>query len=509
MLRRSTRRALSGLAAGALSVALYTPGVAASPPPDPRAAPAAAPRPDNRPGPLSARQDARRKAALAKVRAGEAEPDENGVVQLADDKYVETAVTGTDQVFTILAEFGTAGSGRLGTVPGPVHNAIQEPDRTSTTPRSGTRTSTTTYYEDLFFGTGESFNDFYAEAVRRPVHLAGDVSDWVTVPGNASTYGDNAVEDFGGAWLFVEDTGNAWYAAQLAAGRRRPRSTPTSPRSTSGTATTSTTTATSTSPTATSTTSRRSTPVRARRPAAAPRATDAIWSHRWYANSDGLRQHRPRRGNNARRHPDRRHRHLDRRLHDRARERRPRRLRPRVRPRPRSARPLRHRRWRQRHRLLDAHVAAARGSTTAPTPSAPRPATWARGRSCSSAGSTTRPCPSARTRPSSSARPTGIARPSCQALVVPLPERTDRPTTTTRRTPAQAEWWSGFGDDLNSTLLAASTSPAPVPAVSACRPGWHDIEADYDYLYGEVSTNGGATWTQRRARRSTASIDGH
>ena len=39
------------------------------------------------------------------------------------------------------------------------------------------------------------------------------------VPGNASTYGDNTVEDFGGAWQFIEDTGNAWYAAQVAAGK--------------------------------------------------------------------------------------------------------------------------------------------------------------------------------------------------------------------------------------------------------------------------------------------------
>ncbi len=53
--------------------------------------------------------------------------------------------------------------------------------------------------------------------------------------------------------------------------RRRDQRLPADP-STSGTATTTTVTATSTSPTATSTTSRPSTPVRARRPAAAPRA---------------------------------------------------------------------------------------------------------------------------------------------------------------------------------------------------------------------------------------------
>ena len=49
------------------------------------------------------------------------------------------------------------------------------------------------------------------------------MSDWVQVPGNASTYGDNAVEDFGGAWQFIDDTGNAWYDAQVAAGQRPSR----------------------------------------------------------------------------------------------------------------------------------------------------------------------------------------------------------------------------------------------------------------------------------------------
>ena len=43
-----------------------------------------------------------------------------------------------------------------------------------------------------------------------------------------------------------------------------------------------------------------------------------------------------------------------------------------------------------------------------------------------------------------------------QALVVPLPERT---VTTKRNTPhsGTAEWWSGFGDNLNSRSPAPST----------------------------------------------------
>jgi len=47
--------------------------------------------------------------------------------------------------------------------------------------------------------------------------VTNTVSDWVQVPYNASYYGDNAVEDFGGSWAFIEDAGNAWYADALQA----------------------------------------------------------------------------------------------------------------------------------------------------------------------------------------------------------------------------------------------------------------------------------------------------
>ena len=37
--------------------------------------------------------------------------------------------TGTDKIWTVLSEFGTQGSRKLGTTPGPLHNEIPEPDR--------------------------------------------------------------------------------------------------------------------------------------------------------------------------------------------------------------------------------------------------------------------------------------------------------------------------------------------------------------------------------------------
>jgi len=152
------------------------------------------------------------------VRSGEAAPDGDGVVQVAEDKYAQVEVSGVDQVFTILAEFGDQGSGRLGTTPGPLHNEIQEPDRSVDNTTLWVEDFSRAYYLDLFFGEGETFADFYEKQSSGAYSLDGDVSDWVQVPGNASTYGDNAVEDYGGAWQFVEDSANAWYQARLDAG---------------------------------------------------------------------------------------------------------------------------------------------------------------------------------------------------------------------------------------------------------------------------------------------------
>lgn len=222
-MRRFTRLALGGLATTALAVATFGAGAGAAPPPEsgpdaPRAA-ARAERSDNRPGPLTARQDAERKAAREKVRSGKASANEDGVVQLAADKYAQTTVSGVDQVFTILAEFGTEGSGKLGTEPGPLHNEIAKPDRSVDNTTIWESDFSTSYYRDLFFGAGETFKDFYLKQSSGAYTVDGDVSDWVMVPGNASSYGDNSVEDAGGAWQFVEDAGDAWYAAQVAAGK--------------------------------------------------------------------------------------------------------------------------------------------------------------------------------------------------------------------------------------------------------------------------------------------------
>ena len=78
-----------------------------------------------------------------------------------------------------------------------------------------------------------------------------------------------------------------------------------------------------------------------------------------------------------------------------------------------------------------------------------------------------------------------------QAVVVNLPDKT---TSTQYVTPSSGsyEWWSGRGDGLNTTL----TREVPAGPVSVSAAAWYSIEQDYDYLYAEYSADGGSTWTK-------------
>lgn len=176
-------------------------------------------RRDHVPGPLAKQQASRRATALELVRKGGAVEGEDGVVQLASDKYVQTTLSGVDQVFTVLAEFGDTAVRRLGTAPGPRHNELVEPDRTQDNATIWAPDFNVAYYNNLYFGPTESLADFYTEQSSGNYTVAGAVSDWVQVPSNASFYGDNSVEDVSGADQFVVDAIDAWFEAQVAAGK--------------------------------------------------------------------------------------------------------------------------------------------------------------------------------------------------------------------------------------------------------------------------------------------------
>ncbi len=179
-------------------------------------------RPDNRPGPLTKREQKRKAKALALLHNGAAKmkPQRGGgaTVNLGDGTEVEFAVAKTDKIFTVLSEFGTEGSGRLGRAPGPLHGDIPEPDRDVDNSTTWAPEYDTAYYDELFNGSGESMKSYYEALSGGAYSVDVTTTDWVQVPGNASTYGDNAVEDFGGSWAFIDDSVDAWYQSRIDAG---------------------------------------------------------------------------------------------------------------------------------------------------------------------------------------------------------------------------------------------------------------------------------------------------
>ena len=253
MKRRHTH-VVSGLAASALVLTLApmaasagtTAGVA---PEDPAASTA---RHDDLPNPLGDAQRELRKDAVDQLLAGEAKVvTKNGtkVIEVKSKdkaerhataagvtkdkgrkkdkgpkgrtKYVQYDVNREASVFTILTDFGDQTIPVAGGEAGPVNNEIPEPDRANNNSTIWDDNFGRDHYLDLMFGEGkESFKDFYLKQSNGRFLTKGDVSDWVTVPYNEARYGSNELaSEADGYWNYVKDTAQAWYDDQVAQGK--------------------------------------------------------------------------------------------------------------------------------------------------------------------------------------------------------------------------------------------------------------------------------------------------
>jgi immune inhibitor A len=235
--------AASGLAVGALVVsglALPMQAQAASGDGAPASGdPARATRPDNLPNPLAEAAAAQRKDAIAKLVRGEATTttiNGNRVIEVKStgkdangkakkSKFVNYPVQREEDIFTVLVDFGDKVNTATGGSAGPQHNQIPQPDRnwdgnaTDDNSTYWTPNFDRQHFMDLMFGEGESFKDFYTKQSNGRFLAKGDVSDWVKVPYNESRYGSNKFSDSQVYWPFIQDTGNAWYDSQKAAGK--------------------------------------------------------------------------------------------------------------------------------------------------------------------------------------------------------------------------------------------------------------------------------------------------
>ena len=199
--------------------------------------PAAGAAPDSQEGPINigANTDtpyhplgAEKKALEAKGFEAKLNGKTSGpVAEVAKGQFVELEREGEDSILTVLGEFGPLDHPApilFSGVPGPLHNEIPEPDRSVDNTTIWTDDFTEEYYEDLLFSEAPgavSMRNFYIEQSSNRYTVNGDVTDWVQVPYNAAAYGRNYCGGIVCAqtWVFVNHSIDAWYNAQLAAGK--------------------------------------------------------------------------------------------------------------------------------------------------------------------------------------------------------------------------------------------------------------------------------------------------
>ncbi|MBT2382614.1 immune inhibitor A [Streptomyces sp. ISL-11] len=194
-------------------------------------------------GPYSKKNEAQRKAALDKVIAGDARAEQRGaskVVQLGKGKYVELAREKTDRIFTILVDFGDKVDDttmydpdgpdgpkppvkKYGGTAGPAHNRITEPDRKKDNSTAWRKDFNRQYFQDLYFSHDkdkESLAKYYEKQSSGRYSVEGQVADWVKVPNNEARYGSNycGSTNCPSAWDLVRDGVNQWVKDQQSAG---------------------------------------------------------------------------------------------------------------------------------------------------------------------------------------------------------------------------------------------------------------------------------------------------
>ncbi|CAL9431609.1 immune inhibitor A domain-containing protein [Streptomyces sp. enrichment culture] len=199
-------------------------------------------------GPFSEKQAEQREAALEQVLSGESKVERRGasqVVKLDDKKYVELGREKTDKIFTILVEFGDKVDNttlvdrkdddtdelkpKFGGTPGPLHNQIAKPDRTKDNSTAWQADYDRQHFQDLYFGTGKdaqgnqkhSLKTYYERTSSGRYSVDGTVSDWVKVEYNEARYGSNycGQTNCANVWDAVRDGVTAWSNDQKAKGK--------------------------------------------------------------------------------------------------------------------------------------------------------------------------------------------------------------------------------------------------------------------------------------------------
>jgi immune inhibitor A len=155
------------------------------------------------------------------------------------DQYVELSREKTDKIFVVLVEFGNErhpdypdqdtdpNTPGPTTFDGPLHNQIPEPDRSKDNSTIWQHDFSRQHFQDLYFSddpNAESVRNYYEKQSSGRYSVDGEVSDWVKVKYNEARYGRSNGFPCGSnvcnnSFNLIQDGVNAWYDSQIAAGR--------------------------------------------------------------------------------------------------------------------------------------------------------------------------------------------------------------------------------------------------------------------------------------------------
>jgi immune inhibitor A len=140
-------------------------------------------------------------------------------------RYVEIAREATDQIFVILVEFGQTPSpfppaANAQRIEGPLHNEIPEPDRSVDNSTVWRSDFSQPYFQDLYFGGGESLKNYMETQSSGRYSVNGTVTNWVKVDFTQGRYGTDICGSnvCSTVLALVRDGAKKWVQDQLAAG---------------------------------------------------------------------------------------------------------------------------------------------------------------------------------------------------------------------------------------------------------------------------------------------------
>ena len=140
-------------------------------------------------------------------------------------RFVEIAREKTDQIFVILVEFGDvkptfALDPNAQRQEGPLHNQIPQPNRSVDNSTVWRSDFSQPYFQDLYFGGGESLKNYMETQSSGRYSVNGTVTNWVKVNFTQGRYGTNLCGSnvCSTVLALVRDGAKAWVQDRIAAG---------------------------------------------------------------------------------------------------------------------------------------------------------------------------------------------------------------------------------------------------------------------------------------------------